>query len=313
LVFAMTYRCWVRNAEWRDNYTLYAATYEVHRQAVGALRLHGNSLVERSTLTENSAERTRLLQEGITLLKKAIDIDLGFTDAQRSLGYAYYLAGDFESALRHVQIADMQVPDHPPTEALREELSRIISERDAGLGQDAGLDQLVRNAAAHPEDTAREIAVVRKLHKLGRTKESVARLEQAGDRFEKSVEWQIEYAVMLLFLNQRDDAIDRYKKGLALRPDDSNLLVELAMLLFERRNTGDVDEAWTLADRAEALAPNAPWVLVCKAELLAFRGDPSEAVRLYERAITQLPPSSRKRRVYEARAAALGRRGDTDG
>ena len=96
------------------------------------------------------------------------------------------------------------------------------------------------------------------------------------------------------------------------RPDDSNFPGGLAMLLFERRTAGEVEEAWSLADRAEALAPNAPWVLVCKAELLAL-GDPSEAVRLYDRAISQLPPSSRKRRVYEARAAALGRRGDTDG
>ena len=175
LVFAMTYRCWVRNAEWRDNYTLYSATYEVHRQAVGALRLHGNSLVQQSELAGNSAERTRLLQDGITLLEQAIDIDLGFTDAQRSLGYAYFLAGDFESALRHVQIADMQVPDHPPTEALRKELSRIMSERDAGLDQDAGLQQLKRYAASHPQDAASQIAVVRKLHELGRTEESVQR------------------------------------------------------------------------------------------------------------------------------------------
>ena len=306
LVFAMISRCLVRNAEWKNNYTLYAATYEVHRQAVGALRLHGNSLVERSTLIENPDERRRLLQEGITLLEQAIDIDLGFTDAQRSLGYAYFLAGDYGSALKHVQIADMQVRDHPPTEALLKKLSRIMSQRDSEL------EKLQRNAAAHPEDTARELAMVRKLHELGRTEESLARLEQAGDRFEKSAEWQIEFAVMLLFLDRRDDAIGRYKKGLALRPDDSNFLVELAMLLFERRTAGDVQEAWSLADRAEALAPNAPWVLVCKAELLAL-GDPSEAVRLYERAISQLPPSSRKRRVYEARAAALGRRGDTDG
>ena len=54
-------------------------------------------------------------------------------------------------------------------------------------------------------------------------------------------------------------------------------------------------------------------VLVCKAELIALRGNLNEAVRLYELAIGLLPPGSEFRRVYTERAAVLGRRADGDG
>ena len=78
------------------------------------------------------------------------------------------------------------------------------------------------------------------------------------------------------------------------------------MLLLERREGNDLDEAWRLADRAAELAPQAPSVLVCRAELLALRGDLAGAVALYRQAIRALPPDSRQRRNLEARARTLG-------
>ena len=143
--------------------------------------------------------------------------------------------------------------------------------------------------------------------------EALGRLEQAGDRFEKVLEWQVEYAVTLAYLNRRDDAIGRYRMALAIQPDSANLLVELAMLLLERRREGDIEDAWSLAGRAESVAPRMAVVLVCKAELLALRGNLNEAVRLYEQAIGLLPPRNEMRRVYTERAAVLGRRVDGDG
>ncbi|MCH8148776.1 MAG: hypothetical protein IH987_12390 [Planctomycetes bacterium] len=307
LVFAMTSRCWIRNAEWQNNDTLYASTYAVHRHAVGALRLHGNSLVQKSMLTENPAERSILLQEAKLLLKQAIAIDLGFTDAQRSLGHAYFLAGELKPALEHLQIADMQVPNHPPTVKLLEHVSRILSAHDTELAP------LKRKVAEHPDDVKYEIALVRKLRELGLKKDALARLEKAGDRFENVLEWQVEYAVTLVYLNLRDDAIDHYYMALSMHQDKPQLLVELAMLLFERRHEGDLEEAWTLASRAESLAPRMAVVFVCKAEIVALRGNLKEAVRLYEQAIDLSPPGSEIRRNCTKRAAALGRRPDGDG
>ena len=163
------------------------------------------------------------------------------------------------------------------------------------------------SVAVGPNDEERILAYAKKLRELGRTEEALALLQQADVRFADSADWQIEFAVMLVYLDRRDDAIDRYRKGVALRPDEPRRLVELAMLLLERRTGSDLEDAWRLAGRAASLAPDEPIVLVCKAELLALRGDLREAGRLYDRAINGLAPASAQRRIYEKRAAALGR------
>lgn len=53
--------------------------------------------------------------------------------------------------------------------------------------------------------------------------------------------------------------------------------------------------------------PGAPFVLICRAELLALRGDLQGAVAAYQEAIRALPPGSDQRRALEERARALGR------
>ena len=290
IVFVMTERCWQRNAEWKDNKTLYAATYEVHRRAVGALRLYGQSLVEQGQV-----------ERGIEFLKRAIDIDLGFVDAHRSLGQAYLLIEDYENALRHLQIANMQVPEHPPTvQALA-----FVSDKVC-IQHDAEVQALRVEAEKNPLDAAAEVALIRKLVQLARTDEALARLRARQGQFGDSPGWQYEYAVTLVLLDRRDEAIARYARCLELAPTDVDLRVELASLLLERREGDDLDRAWELTARAMELAPEAPSVLGCRAELLALRGDLQAAGALYQRAIERLPPDSDAWRQFRERAAALG-------
>lgn len=290
VVFAVIGRCWVRNAEWLNNQTLYAATYEAHRKAVGALRLYGQSLVEQGEL-----------EKGIELLERAIDVDLGFTDAHRSLGHAYLLKGNYEAARRHLQIANMQIPGHPPTVKAFEFVVGRLAEH-----YEAALEQLRLATEEDPHDVDREVAYLKKLQELGRLPQARARLQAGEERFAQSVQWQYQYAVTLVYLNQRDEAIARYAKCVELDPTNTIYTVELAMLLLERRQNDDITEAWKLADQAAAVEPDAPSVLVCRAELLALRGDLKAAGRLYRRAIESLPANSDQWRIFRERAAALG-------
>jgi len=289
-MFAMTERCWIRNAEWQHNDTLYSAAYRDHPNAIGALRLHGQSLVNQQQYAQ-----------GIELLHRAIEIDGGFTDAQRSLGHAYLKAGDYASALHHLQIADMQVPGHPPTAEALDLVRRLLTAQ-----HEPELIALVEEADRKPGELQTQLALVRRLRELGHLEAARDRLRAGDHRFAREIAWQAEYAVTLVYLNERDAAIDRYRRCLVLDRDNVQLGIELAMLLLERRADKDLDEAWRLARRAAELAPGAPQVLVCRAELLALRGDLKAAAGLYRQAIDTLPHESEYRRRLEARATALG-------
>ncbi|UCC31450.1 MAG: hypothetical protein JSU86_04070 [Phycisphaerales bacterium] len=290
LVLAMMLRCWYRNAEWRDNGTLYAAAYRDQPDGVGPLHLYGQWLV-----------RHGQYERGVELLNRAIEIDLGLTDAHRALGEAHRVAGNLEAALQHLQIADMQVPDYPPTAAALAQVSRQLADADEEL------KRLRQQVDDNLEDVDAEIALVRRLRELGLVTEALVRLGEREGRFATDAAWQAEYAVTLVYLNKRDEAIGRYRKCLELAPDNPQLAVELCMLLLERRRGDDLDEAWRWATHASRLAPGAPSVLACRAELLALRGDLATAATLYEQAIRALPPNSEQRRIFEQRAKALGR------
>ncbi len=291
VILALVARCWIRSAEWRDNGTLYAAAYRDHPQAVGCLQLYGQWLVNNGAYSA-----------GVDLLERAIEIDMGYTDAHRTLGQAQLRAGHWREAVRHLQIADMQAPGHSPTVDGLTRASRELSRQEG-----EHLDQLKQTANDHPDDVEAEIAVIRKMRDLGRVHDAMDRFRAGEPRFASVVVWQTEYAVTLVYLNDRDGAIARYRLASGLAPNDPQLMVELAMLLLERRQNDDLERAWGLAERASRLAPGATSVLVCRAELLAQRGDLHGAVEAYQEAIRSLPPDSDQRRVLEQRARAWGR------
>jgi len=291
LVFAMTARCWIRNAEWRDNGTLYAAAYRDHPDAVGCLHLYGQWLVNNGAYSD-----------GVTLLKQAIHMDLGYTDAHRTLGQAHFRAGNWLEAVRHLQIADMQVPGHPATTEALAHASRELSRHEGDQ-----LSSLMQAADDHPDDAQAEIEVIRKLRDLGRLPEALDRFRAGEPRFSTNAFWQSEYAVTLVYLNDRDGAILLYRRAIELQPDDAQRLVELAMLLLERRQGDDLEQAWELMTHASWLTPGAPHVLICRAELLAQRGDLKSALAAYQEAIRALPLGSDQRRALEQRAKTLGR------
>ena len=290
-MFIMAERCWIRNAEWQHNATLYAAAYRDHPEGVGVLRHYGASLV-------NQGE----YEEGIKQLQRALEIDGGFTGAHRAIGQSYRKAGNYAAALSHLQIAAMQVPGHPPTEEALELLGRLLT-----VKHEPELIELTKQAERRPYDPHPEIQLVRRLRDLGQLDAALDRLSAAESRFTKSLAWQWEYAVTLVYRNDRDAAIDRYRVCMELDNKNAQLAVELAMLLFERRGEGDLNAAWELAKHAGQIAPRSPTVLVCRAELLALQGDVAAAVRLYDQAIRGLDPNSRQRRIFEERARALGK------
>jgi tetratricopeptide (TPR) repeat protein len=291
LMAGMVARCWIRNSEWRNNGTLFASAYRDLPQAVGVQHLYGQWLVNNGHF-----------EEGVPRLLHAIEIDPGFTDAHRSLGTAYLREGRVADALRHLQIANLLIPGHPPTEAALARAGGMIAAADATL------EQLRELEGRQPDNFDVHIALVRRLREVGQAGEALRRMREREAAFGDRVEWLAEYAVTLQTADRREEALMVYRRCLTLTPENAQLAMELASLLLERRAEGDLDEAWKWLDHAARIAPNAPMLAYLKAEILVVRGRPAEALELLEQAIRGSPPDSPHRRIFEERAAALGRR-----
>jgi len=266
-------RCWLRNAEWHDNGTLFAAAWRDHPDAIQVSLWYGDWLARRGDYTR-----------GVELMQQALAIDLGFTDAHRRLGTAYLRAGELDNALEHLQAADLQAPGHPPTRRALDEVRRRLAARGSDVVQAAR-----RAAAENAADLDALLRLADKLAAVGALDEAAQRLADAEPRFADRPAFQHRYAVALVMAGRRDAAVERYRAALALDPDDPTLLVELAMLLLDRRGPGDLDQARRLAERASATAPQGVEVRMCRAELLILEGRRREAAALYRALQQDLP------------------------
>jgi len=290
IVLTLLGRCWVRNFEWRDNGTLFAAAWRDHPDSVGARYLYGQWLTQHGQY-----------EDGVRLLESALDIDLGLTDAHRALGRAHLEHGDYQRAVQHLRIAHMQVPGHPATE---EAMARAGAAYAETLR--VQLEEARSRATQAPADLSAQVAYVELLLQLGQHDEALLRLRQDDARFAEEAPWQTLKCRALVQAGELDEAIDAYARAHKLAPEDAGLLVEWAMLLLERRRPGDLDEAQELLAQAGGLAPDDPRLLVGRAELTALRGDLTTALRLYQAALQRVAPDSVQHRVWRERARTLG-------
>lgn len=290
VLVAMVGRCWVRNGDWKNDRSLYAAAYRDHPNGAQALRLYGKTLAE-----------TADIEKGIVLLRRAIDIDLGYTDAYRDLGRALLTVGRYDDALSFLQTAEMQVPGHAPTIAALEQARRAVatSRADALAALRARVDEA-------PDDITANISLVQALRETADLRGAITHLKENQSRFERIAQWSRQYAITLVMLNDLDGAIAAYRRAAQLAPKDVASAVELAMLLLERNTTGDIDEAWKQVKRVEPYAANDVSLLVCRGELLAYNGNTKEAVEAYRRAIALEPEQSPRRNALIERLHTLG-------
>jgi protein O-mannosyl-transferase len=290
VLFAMAGRCVVRNSDWRDNRSLYAAAYRDHPDGVQALRLYGHLLAGSSEV-----------EQGIALLRRAIDIDLGYTDAYRDLGRALLSVGKFDEALHALQTAEMQSPGHAPTVAALREAREAVAESRGDV-----LAAQRQRVAESPDDVAGHLSLVTMLRETGDLRGAIDHLRKNDSRFGGDAQWAYQYAVTLIMLNDLDGAIVQYRRAVQLAPKHIGANVELAMLLLERDTDDDIGQAWQYVRQVERIAPNDISVLVCRGELLAHDGKTKQAIESYRRAVAIEPKASPRRNALMARLRALG-------
>lgn len=85
-----SYLTFARNAEWKDNSTLFKTDLAKSPENCRLNYYVGNELIENVLPAEkDTAKRREIINEGIGCLNKAIEIFYNYTDAHTELGTAY--------------------------------------------------------------------------------------------------------------------------------------------------------------------------------------------------------------------------------
>jgi len=227
IILAMIARTWSRCGEWRNNGTLFAAAYRDQPDGVGPLQLYGDWLAQ-----HNEPER------GIELLRRAITIDPGFTDARFSLGRALLQWGSPKAAIAELQLALMQDPNNP---LVQNALAQAQTLGDAGAS--ISMQRAQEAAQSNPDDVEAHLVLVEEWRDIGHLDRALEHVRTHDAKFSQNARWQATYAVTLAIAGRRDEAIDRYRRSVELSPGTEQTRIELGMTLLERRSAADIAEA----------------------------------------------------------------------
>lgn len=102
IVLLFSYKTYSRNADWKDNHTLYAHDVKIVPNSVKAHYYLGLELIKTVADQEQDAEkRKKILEEGIRELERAVEIMPSFSSAYTQMGVAYYRLKNFEKAIEN--------------------------------------------------------------------------------------------------------------------------------------------------------------------------------------------------------------------
>lgn len=102
IVALYSFKTYSRNADWKDNYTLYSHDVTVVPNSVKAHYYLGLELVKVTAEAEPDMEKKKkIYEQGISELEKAVVILPTFSSAYTQLGVAYYRLKNFEKAIEN--------------------------------------------------------------------------------------------------------------------------------------------------------------------------------------------------------------------
>jgi len=267
-------RSWARNAEWRDNGTLFVAGYRDHPNSAQVLLGYGQWLA-------NHGDARR----GLALLNRCVEIAPEMTNAFAAIGRIYTQFGDDRQAVAALQTARMQNSGDPEIQ----DLLRKASDRLAAAEQPR-LDRLRKRCETQPASLPLFLEWTDALQEIGKTPEAVALFAACEPRFGRSADFHRARAVALMLDGRRDEAIEAYRAALAVDPKNVDVLAELATALLDRHGTRDVRQAGVLIRQARRIAPDHPRALLAQAEWLEQSGQHQEAIAIYQHLVRNLPP-----------------------
>ena len=111
IIALFSIKTYSRNADWKDNYTLYSHDVELAPNSVKAHYYLGLELVKGVADAEPDAEkRKKIYEQGISELEKAVAILPSFSSAFTQMGVAYYRMKNYPKAIENYNKAEALKP-----------------------------------------------------------------------------------------------------------------------------------------------------------------------------------------------------------
>ncbi len=118
----------------------------------------------------------------------------------------------------------------------------------------------------------------------------VAEVQARAEKHPDDANAWMQAARLQVMLNHGPEAVADYRRVLALRPDDANVMADLADLLAATGNGGLAGEPIQLVERALAIDPNQVKALALKGSYAMSQRDFRTAITSWNHAITVAPP-----------------------
>jgi len=301
LLFALGLRTVVRNADWRNDLTLFSEDARNHPRGAHLACSLATTYLQVAADLPAGPQREHYLRHAADLLDRALVIYPRFPRALRERGVAYMLAGRTDKAIRFLERAAQLTPSDP---LAQRHLTRLLGQREQARTELADLLAAVNREPDNPSLWKRLDSVY---VKLGRYDDALRAAARAVELAPDDPQALRAYSDALLLNDQDEEAEQVLRRLLQKDPDDWAAHTNLARLLEHR----DPRAALEHARRAYELNPDDLRTQNNLAEAYARNGRIDEALRLLRALRDSLLADDPLRTALDERIAELEQRQTT--
>jgi len=237
-----------RNADWRSDFTLFAADVAHADRSARAHYNYGTQLYEAGRAETDAARRQELIAHAIAELRRAVAIYPEYPDALNNLGNSYTLAGAPDSA-----VATFRRALGVDSTYARARLGLGLARFNQGQFEDA-VPFLERYLDTHPQAVEAWQALGKSYGRLGRMDRAVDALERASALDPRDVNLLKDLAVAYGMSGDDRRALETALRAAERDPRDAVLLRNIAV---SYARLGDETKSQEYMERAQALEAGA--------------------------------------------------------
>lgn len=299
LILAFGLRSAVRNADWQDNYTLFARDAGQRPEGAHLNKCCASELIKLADRTPSRADKVVLLAAAESNLDAALHVDPGYAEALALRGQVRAWLGNEDGAFLDLDGALLLDPDN---RGARQTLAQL---RLHGTGDaEQRLEELRAEVAAHPDDAALLLELGSACVEYGLYDEALDHFEHALALAPDNVTAHRRRAETLALLHEYKQASAAFQQVLALDPDNWQAHANLSKLLADEDPVASLRHA----RRAHELQPRDLRTNLNLAEAYTLNDQTPAALRIYDDIVRFLDEDDPFRQVVLERIRRLERK-----